>query len=124
TRSQLPALLRPCTDVAPYSGDGSLHELAARAAFQPVTCLAGNTARLTRLADLVRQQTGRATLREAWPMLQAVLYSRGPADPSREQLAGLIGDPRILAMEACVRPEGVVAVEDPRHGLLRVVPDH
>src|SRR5258708_3371729 len=57
-------------------------------------------------------------------MREVVLYSRSPADPSREPLAELIGDRRILMLEACVRPEGVIAVEDPRHGLQRLLPDH
>ncbi len=119
TRSQLPALLRPYTAVAPYSGDGSLHDLCRRAADTPVTCLVGNAGRLARLAGLLRKP-----LRTVWPGLQAILYSRSPGDPGRDELADLAGDRRVLLMEGCVRPEGVLAVEDPRRGRMRVLPDH
>jgi hypothetical protein len=125
TRSELPALLRPYTAVAPYSGDGSLHELSARAASLPVTCLVGNAGRLSQLAELLRERHGRASFRQIWPMLEVVLVlSCGPADPTREQLVEQIGDRRVLLIEACSRPEGVVGIEDPRHGLLRLLPDH
>src|SRR5207249_3928982 len=40
------------------------------------------------------------------------------------RLAGTSAGPPVLLMEACVRPEGVFAIEDPRHGLLRLALDH
>jgi hypothetical protein len=128
TRAQLPRLLRPYITVAPYSGDASLQALAERGAALPVTCLAGSTRRLVRLFACLRERTGCQHLLDVWPGLSAVLYSRGPADPDRAELMRLAGTPSseapVLLMEACVRPEGVFALEDPRHGLLRMVPDH
>ena len=123
-RSQLPRLLRPYTAISPYSGDAALKALAERAASLPVTCLASNSGRLAKLAGFLREQTGRATLREVWPNLQAVLFSRGPSDPDRAELTHLTGSEEVLLLEACVRPEGVFAVEDPRHGLLRLMAGH
>jgi hypothetical protein len=128
TRSQLPALLRPYTEVAPYSGDGSLVSLAEHAASLPVTCLVGNTGRLARLAAILRRKTGRDSLTDVWPGLEAVLFSRGPIDPDRESLSQLIGSRRsrlpVLLLEGCIRPEGVLAIEDPRYGFPRLPADH
>ena len=127
-RGQLPRLLRPYTVVAPYSGDAALEALAERSAILPVTCLVGNAGRLKRLLSCLQARTGCGSFRDIWPGLTAVLYSRGPVDPTRAELTSLAGAsaavPPILLLEACVRPEGVFAIEDPRHGLLRVIPDH
>jgi hypothetical protein len=125
---QLPGLLRPFTVVAPYSGDASLRSLAERAASLPITCLVGNAARLRQLAAYMQWWTGRGRLLELWPGLTAVLYSRGPNDPDRDQIARLVGEstsrPPVLLLEGTVRPEGVFAVEDPRFGQQRVLADH
>ncbi len=128
TRAQLPRLLRPYITVAPYSGDASLQALAERSAALPVTCLAGSARRLVRLFACLREHTGCEHLLDVWPGLSVILYSRGAADPDRTELMRLAGTPSsetpVLLMEACVRPEGVFAIEDPRRGLLRIVPDH
>jgi hypothetical protein len=112
----------------PYSGDGSLHSLAEHAASLSVTCLVGNTGRLARLATILRKKTGRATLVDVWPGLEAVLFSRGPADPDRTALSEMIGSrrslPPVLLLEGCIRPEGVIAIEDPRFGFPRLPADH
>jgi GH3 auxin-responsive promoter len=127
-RGQVPWLLRPYTIIAPYSGETPLRALAERAAGMPVTCLAGNAGRLRRVCQLVREHTGRDDLASVWPSLTAVLYARGPGDPGPEDLAPLIGCPRggepVRLLETCVRPEGVFAIEDPRPGRLRFIPDH
>ncbi len=126
-RRQLPALLRAVTVVAPQSGTTSLQALAEHTSDQPVTILAGNARRLVDLARLLRQRTQRDTLGEVWPTLTAVLYSRGPHDPDRAQLQALLGLPQreqpVLLLETVVRPEGVLAIEDPRQRLLRLLPD-
>jgi hypothetical protein len=126
--AQLPRLLRPFTVVAPYSGDASLRSLAERATSLPVTCLVSNSARLRLLAAYMQWWTGRGRLLDLWPGLTAVLYSRGPADPDREQIARIVGTsttrPPVLLLEGTVRPEGVLAIEDPRFGRQRVLADH
>lgn len=128
TRSQLPALLRPYTQVAPYSGEGSLHSLADHATAHSVTCLVGNAGRLARLTTILRRTTGRDTLLDLWPKLEAVLFSRGPMDPDREALSRMIGTRKsglpVLFLEGSIRPEGVIAIEDPRHGFPRLPVDH
>src|SRR5439155_22003649 len=91
TRAQLPRLLRPYMVVAPYSGDASLQALAERGADLPVTCLAGSARRLVRLFDCLRAHTGCERLLDVWPGLTAILYSRGPHDPGRAELARLAG---------------------------------
>ncbi len=125
---QLPWVLRPSAVVAPSSGDVPLRALAQRSAALPVTCLVSNAGRLKKLLGCLRQLTGKERLVDVWPNLTAVLYSRGPADPDRDELARFAGarrgHPPVLLLEGCVQPEGVLAVEDPRHGRMRVVPDH
>src|SRR5262249_31729555 len=118
---------RPYFSIAPYSGDGPLEALAERAARMNVTCLLGNATRLAKLTQFLSEITGHATLIDTWPDLQAVLYSRGRADPQRTELTSLVGSKpgrTPLLIEACVRPEGVLAVEDPRFGRLRMLADH
>jgi hypothetical protein len=124
---ELPAALRPyLLPTADRDGDGEqrLQALAASSARLPVTCLAGAADRLARFVKHLRRATGRDRLADVWPGLTAVLYARGPFDAGRAWLEHVVGDERVLLLETCFRPEGAVAVEDPRHGLLRLLPDH
>src|SRR5207245_5616378 len=54
----------------------------------------------------------------------AVLYARAAADPERCRLESEIASPGIQCLEMYFRPEGAIAIEDPRHGRLRLLPDH
>src|SRR5207248_8381831 len=58
----------------------------------------------------------------------AVVYGNAPGEAPRRALAEQLGVPERrqppLLLEACVRAEGAVAVEDPRHGCLRLLVDH
>jgi hypothetical protein len=57
--------------------------------------------------------------------LAVVIYSRRPNDPDRADLINALGmSPGPLLLEACWRAEGAIAVEDPRHNLLRLLTDH
>jgi hypothetical protein len=123
------ALLRPCL-LGPQAETGGdpLLRLARRAACLPVTCLVGEAVRLLQLCARLREITGRDRAAEVWPDLAAVLYHGDPPAPQRARLAEAIGtapgaDP-VLCLETWFRPEGTLAVEDPRHGLPRLLPDH
>jgi len=104
--------------------DRLLVELAERSKQMPVTCPAGTADRLARFFEQVKRATGRDRLADVWPQLAAVLYTRGVEDPDRGQMESAIGSAAVLCLEMFLRPEGAVAIEDPRHSGLRLLPDH
>jgi hypothetical protein len=129
---RLPALLEPFALVGSVTGRGDLgrfgephlFELAERSARTAVTCVAGSADRLVRFFAHVKRVTRRACLADVWPQLTAVLFARGPADPDLARLTREIGSPDVLCLEMDSRPEGAVAIDDPRYGRLRLLPDH
>ncbi len=116
----LPGVLRPYR-IAP-SRDG-WHDVLK----QRLTCVTGNVESLSAFASEVRQRTGRAQLREVWPDLAVALcVDNTPAlDCSRirAMLGPETGEEASLLLRLCLLPAGPVAVEDPRHGMLRLLPD-
>jgi hypothetical protein len=126
---ELPPLLRPYTlGPPPDAAADRPGALARRGAGFPVTCLVGEAEALLRLIEEVRRFTGRGRLLDTWPRLAAVLYAaaRPGADRARlaEAVGGAPGSAPVLLLETWSRPEGPVAVEDPRHGLPRLLPEH
>jgi hypothetical protein len=123
---RLPALLWPRV-LGPFDPDmEDEHRLRALFAGQdrwPVTDLAGNASRLVRLLERLRALSGRERVAGAWPELAAVMYTRRPTGMDRARLADAVGSAAVLLLEAWLRPEGILAMEDPRHGLLRLFPD-
>jgi hypothetical protein len=90
----------------------------------PLICVAGTTKRLLQFFTRAREISGRPRAVDVWPELAAVLFSRGYAHGSRQPLEEAVGGPGVVFLEFCFRPEGALAVEDPRSGLLRLLPDH
>jgi hypothetical protein len=121
-RALHPYLLTPLSviDLEPADRPAAFAREAAR---QAVTCVVGAGDRLLRFFDQLRDVTGRERVGDVWPGLAAVFYRRGPRQAPQQELARRIG-PGPLLLEACFHPEGAVAVEDPRHGRLRLLPDH
>jgi len=126
---ELPAVVQPYA-IAPQGlmtgseesdHDRYLAELAERSIAMPLTCVAGTIDRLTRFFHHARRVTGRDQLLDVWPNLAAVLYAGGPG---QDQMISEIGCKAVLALEMFLRPEGVIGLEDPRHGGLRLLPDH
>jgi hypothetical protein len=115
TRERVPALLRPFT-LTGFAADAPA--LAERAAAE-VTCAVGPAEGLLALLERVEARTGKP-FAEAWPLLRAVVYT---SRSSGTRLRAALG-PGVLALELFGRPEGVVAVEDPRYDLPRLLPDH
>jgi hypothetical protein len=113
---RLPVLLRPCT-VSSAEID------AERFAYLPVTALIGPVERLLLLLEKVKQVRGKRCLRDVWPQLSAILYTRRPSDGPASWLRMETGDD-VLLMEMVGRAEGPIAVEDPSHGLLRLLFNH
>jgi hypothetical protein len=114
---RLPALLRPFTQAA---GAADVDALAPACAGEAMTCIVGSAERLLLLTERLRALTGKS-VNEVWPGLAAVLCS-GPASPV-QRLRSEVG-PSVLVLDAVWRPEGMLAVEDPRFGSLRLLHDH
>ncbi len=129
---EMPPVIRPYAFAPPgmvsqsngSSDERFLADLAERSIAMPVTCIAGTTRRLLRFFDHARRITGRDHLLEVWPNLAAVLFARGSANTDRARLVEDIGSKAIVTLEMFLRPEGAIAIEDPRHGGLRLLPDH
>jgi hypothetical protein len=101
-----------------------LTRLAERSAARPVTWVTGSTEQLTEFFACLKHLTGRDRILDVWPQLAAVVYAGGPQSPGRTRLAAELDSPGVLLMEAFFQPEGTIALEDPRHGLLRLLPNH
>jgi GH3 auxin-responsive promoter len=129
---ELPALLQPYaysltrqdSQADALSEVQLLQDLAERSLGLPVTCIAGTAERVLRFVGDVKRVAGRDRLADIWPGLAAVLYARGAVEPDRARLAGEIASPGVLCLEMYFRPEGAIAVEDPRQQRLRLLPDH
>lgn len=112
---RLPTLVRL---YARLSSDAELEYWASR----PVGCLIGPVERLVPMLEVVKQIRGKRGVREVWPELTAVLYTRrSPAAPVERLRAETEG---VLLLEMAGRAEGPIAVEDPRHGRMRLLFNH
>jgi hypothetical protein len=128
----LPPLLQPYAVPVPQESAASngaaddhlLANMAERAAWLPVTCISGTTDRLTSFLAHARRVTGHERIADIWPRLSAILYARGAIDVDRRDLVSAVRSPEVCLLEMYFRPEGAVAVEDPRHGQLRLLPNH
>jgi hypothetical protein len=123
TAADLPRAVRPYALCQAGGSDTALRLLAQRAARLPLTLLAGPAERLVPLLEHVRHAAGQGDLAHVWPGLTAVLYTlRSPAASAGRLRAALGAGP--LLLETVFHPEGPLAVEDPRRGGLRLLPDH
>ncbi|QDU22610.1 GH3 family domain-containing protein [Urbifossiella limnaea] len=104
--------------------DEKLTRAAALSVRERITTVSGVPAWLLTLFDRVKEATGASTVAEAWPALRLVVHGGTSFDPYRALFRREIGDDRVSFCEVYACSEGFVAAEDPRHGLLRVVPDH
>lgn len=129
---EAPLLLRPYL-FSPTHLNGSAgttsHErllaLAEASAGLPVTCLAGTSGHIQQFFKYLKQATGADSVARIWPRLAVILCAGRPerATMARE-IGATPGMPPALILEACFRPEGPIAVEDPRYGCLRLLTDH
>jgi hypothetical protein len=61
---------------------------------------------------------------EIWPDLRLVIHGGTKFDPYRDLFRKEIGSDAVKFCEVYPCSEGFIATEDPRYGLLRVIPDH
>jgi hypothetical protein len=125
---EVPSILRPYTypplDVALLTDwEAKLDHLARQSAGLPITLVSGVPSWLLVLFERLRQVTGRFCLTEIWPTLRLVIHGGTRFDPYRGLFRRLVGA-GVAFQETYPASEGFVAAEDPRHGLLRLIPDH
>lgn len=89
-----------------------------------ITAISGIPAWMQRMFDCVKQVTGKKTIAEVWPDLRLVVHGGTKFDPYRDMFKKEMGSDLVKFCEVYPASEGFVATEDPRYGLLRVVPDH
>jgi hypothetical protein len=121
-------LLRPYTFPPPdlallKDWEKKLDILTARAATLPVTMLSGVPSWLLVLFDRLLKYTGRARVTDVWPMLRLVIHGGTKFDPYRALFQQILG-PQVHLLDTYPSSEGYIASEDPRYGLLRLLPDH
>jgi hypothetical protein len=125
---EVPLILRPYTypspDVALLTDwEAKLERLAEQSIRLPVTLVSGVPSWLLVLFERLRQLTGREYIAEVWPTLRVVVHGGTRFDPYRGLFRRLVGE-GVHFLETYPASEGFVAAEDPRHGLLRLIPDH
>ena len=125
---EVPAVLRPYTypppDLALLSDwEEKLDRLVRQSAALPITLVSGVPSWLLVLFERLRQLTGRERIAQVWPTLRVVVHGGTRFDPYQGLFRRLVGD-GVHFLETYPASEGFVAAEDPRHGLLRLIPDH
>lgn len=122
-RTQQPVLTqRLPVFVRPYTVSSAEID-AERFAYLPVTVLIGPVERLLLLLEKVKQVRGKRWVRDVWPQLSAILYTRRPSEGPASWLRTEMGED-VLLLEMVGRAEGPIALEDPSHGLHRLLFNH
>lgn len=103
--------------------DAKLDRLVEESARVPVTLLSGVPSWLLALFERLLAATGRSRIVDVWPQLRVVVHGGTRFDPYRGLFRRLVGG-GVHFLETYPASEGFVAAEDPRHGLLRLIPDH
>ena len=96
-------------------------EVAVR---ERITAMSGVPSWMVLLFDQMKQITGKATISEIWPEFRLLIHGGTKFDSYRELFQKEIGGDRFQFCEVYPCSEGFIATEDPRHKLLRLVPDH
>jgi hypothetical protein len=126
---EAPALLRPYTfppeELAlERDWETKMRRLAEHGSRLPITMLSGVPSWLLLLFDRLKQLTGRDRIADIWPMLRLVIHGGTKFEPYCELFRNEIGSPDVHFLETYPASEGFIATEDPRHELLRLIPDH
>jgi hypothetical protein len=104
--------------------DRKLARMAELSLGEPVTMVSGVSSCLATLFQRLLELSGKSTVAEVWPTLEAVVHGGVKFDPYRETFRTLLGSDRIYLQESYPCSEGFIAFGDDRTGLLRLVPDH
>jgi hypothetical protein len=97
---------------------------AEQSAVLPITAISGVPSWLLTLFDYLKRVTGKQHIAEIWPTLQLVIHGGAMFEPYRRVFRELIGNDSVVFQDTYPSSEGYVAVEDLRHRMLRLIPDH
>jgi len=89
-----------------------------------VTLISGVPAWLLSYFDRLLRAAGKRRVIDVWPALRAVVHGGCRFDPYRSVFREVIGSDAVRLLDTYPASEGYVATEDPRSGLLRLIPDH
>jgi len=98
--------------------------LAEQSAKLPVTIIGGVPSWLLVLFEKLKQVTGKSTIGDIWPTLQVVVHGGTRFDPYRTLFQQMIGRDSVRYLDIYPASEGFLAAEDPRHQMLRLIPDN
>lgn len=125
---ELPPILRPYAFPPLHLAlerdwDRKVQLLAEQSARLPITLVSGVPAWLLVLFERLLQITGRERIVDVWPQLRVVLHGGTCFEPYRRLFRRLVGE-AVSFVDIYAASEGFIAAEDPRYGLLRLIPDH
>jgi hypothetical protein len=125
---EVPALLRPYTfppsEMALLRDwDKKLSLLAERSVREPITAVGGVPSWLLVLFERLLQVSGKRSVADVWPELRVIIHGGTKFDPYRQVFRRLVGSDAVHFYETYAASEGFFAAEDPKTGLLRLVPD-
>jgi hypothetical protein len=103
--------------------DEKLRLLVEAAVALPITMLSGIPSWLLVLFERLKRHTGCERLTDIWPSLRLVIHGGTQFEPYRALFRSMVGQD-VHFLETYPASEGFVAAEDPRYGLLRLIPDH
>jgi hypothetical protein len=126
---EVSSFLRPFTypplDVALMTDwEQKLQRMASESSDLPISLVSGVPSWLLVLFERLRQLTGKEHIIDIWPSLRVVIHGGTGFEPYRALFRRLIGSDDVHFLETYPASEGFVAAEDPRYGLLRLIPDH
>ena len=101
-----------------------VRHFAVSSLHESITAISGVPAWIMVLFDRLKEATGKSTVAEVWPDLRLVVHGGTSFAPFRDLFTETIGSDLVKYCEVYPCSEGFVATEDPRHQLLRIVPDH
>jgi hypothetical protein len=103
--------------------DRKLDLLAEQAYQLPITMLSGVPSWLLVLFERLKKVSGRDRIADIWPGLRLVIHGGTRFDPYRTLFQRELGD-SVHMLDTYPASEGYIASEDPRYGLLRLLPDN
>jgi hypothetical protein len=103
--------------------DEKMRLLAETAVQLPITMLSGVPSWLLVLFERLKQLTSRERIADIWPGLRLVIHGGTKFDPYRALFRTIVGS-GVHFLETYPASEGFIATDDPRHELLRLIPDH
>lgn len=121
--------LRPLTfpplDLALESDwDRKLDRFTELSVREPITLVGGVPSWLLMLFHQILERTGKSSMIEVWPRLEAIVHGGVKFDPYREAFREIVGSPGVRMIETYACSEGFVGFGDPWTDRLRLAHDN